>query len=400
MRSNNSHWCKLFIAALFAAQAAFGNHTFTLTTRDFFDANGNGVIDCGEFVVFQAGIFDTSAPVGTVARGRLTVPTSFGHFSFLDAVEDHLLNANCQIGITNLLTFSQIDYDCISSSNPSSQGYAAAILIRGFYTGPAGSLIVSGRDDLEQPATTFTATAAEGNVSTCSASDFLLSKSDGGISARPGQTIPYTLTYVLSGNRGAQAELQESVPANTVFAPAQSSPGWSCTGTAPGSLCTLALGAVPSGGSGSRIFAVTLSATTPSAVQQVANTATIATTDGTPDVDPSNNSATDTTPVIPGVPDLAVTKTLTASGGTPGTVALFTLTVSDQGTGVAEGVTLTETIPSHSSFVAAQSSADWTCTGASAGATCTANLGTLGVAVSTSRTFALRGCLESFLVLG
>ncbi|MBW8879027.1 MAG: DUF11 domain-containing protein [Acidobacteria bacterium] len=385
--SNNSHACKLFLAALFAAQAAFANHTFTLSTRDFDDANGNGLIDCGEQVIFQVGIYDNEATVGTVAKGRVIVPTSSIRYSFTDAVQDFLLTGNCGIAITNMAGSTQIDYDC-SPPNANSRGYAAAILLRGFYTGPAGAITIAGQDTLEQPATTLNVSTTEGRVNSCLIADLSLTNSDGGISARPGQTIPYTLTYT-NGNTAVAAALSETVPANTVFAPAQSSPGWSCTGSGPGSTCTLNLGSLPVNGSGSRIFAVTVSPTTPPSVQQITNTATIATTDGTPDIDSSNNTATDSTPLIAGTPDLAVTKTLTASAGSPGTIAIFTITVTDQGTGVAEGVTLSETVPANSTFAAAQSSPDWTCSGSGAGSTCTANLGTFPAGGSASRTFAV-----------
>ncbi|HEX4965516.1 MAG TPA: hypothetical protein VF173_32195 [Thermoanaerobaculia bacterium] len=388
MRSQHSRIGKLFFAAWLAAQAAFAAHTFTLSTRDFTDTNGNGLIDCGEEVIFQVGLYDNDATVATVAQGRIIVPTSSVRFSFRDAVLDPVLNANCAITITNLPGSAQIDYDC-TPPNSNSHGYAAAILLHGFYTGPAGGITITGQDHLQEPATTLDVSTTESRVSSCSSADLALMKSDGGIAARPGQTVPYSLTYTNSGNLSVQAAIAETVPAHTVFAPAQSSPGWVCTGTGSGSTCTLNLGSIPVSGSGSRIFAVTVLPTTPPSVQQITNTATIAPTDTTTDVDPTNNTATDTTPLIAGVPDLAVSKTLTSSGGVPGTVAVFTVNVADQGTGVAEGVTLTETVPANSSFAAAPSSPDWVCSGTAAGATCTASLGTLPAGGSASRNFAV-----------
>jgi uncharacterized repeat protein (TIGR01451 family) len=151
----------------------------------------------------------------------------------------------------------------------------------------------------------------------------------------------------------------------------------------------LSLGSVPVAGSGSRLFAVTLSPLTPPSVAQISNTASIATTDGTADANPANNTASDSTPIIAGSPDLAVTKSLTSSGGVPGTVSVFTVTVTDRGTGVAEGVTLRETVPANSTFAAAQSSPGWTCSGTAAGSTCTASLGTLPAGGSASRLFAV-----------
>src|SRR5947209_3744492 len=386
--SNNSRVCKLFLAALFAAQAALANHTFTLSTRDFTDTNGNGLIDCGEEVIFQVGIYDTEATVDTVAQGRVIVPTSSIRFSFRDAVQDFQLTANCTLSFADLPGATQIDYQCAPPNAPS-QGYAVAILLRGFYTGPAGAITIAGQDELEQPPTSLFISHTEGRVNSCLTADLALKTSDGGISVRPGQTVPYSLSYTNTGNTPVQAALQETVPDHTVFAPGQSSPGWLCASPDPGSTCTLNLGSIPISGSGSKVFAVTVSPITPPSVQQISDTASITPTDGTSDADSTNNSSTDTTPLIAGTPDLALTKTLTTSGGSPGSVAVFTLTVSDPGTGVAEAVTLTENVPPNSTFAAAQSSPDWACSGTAAGSTCTAALGTLPAGGSASRTFAV-----------
>ena len=83
---------------------------------------------------------------------------------------------------------AQIDYDC-APPNSNSAGYAAAILVHGFYTGPAGPINLAGQDALEQPATTFNVFTTESRVNSCITADLALGKSDGGISVRAGQTI-------------------------------------------------------------------------------------------------------------------------------------------------------------------------------------------------------------------
>jgi uncharacterized repeat protein (TIGR01451 family) len=67
-------------------------------------------------------------------------------------------------------------------------------------------------------------------------------KDDGGVTVAPGDTIVYTLTFTNVGNRNATGVvLTETVPANTTFNPALSTPGWVCVpGFSAGSTCTLA----------------------------------------------------------------------------------------------------------------------------------------------------------------
>lgn len=66
------------------------------------------------------------------------------------------------------------------------------------------------------------------------------------------------LTYANIGNATATGvQLREVVPANTRFEAAASTAGWSCANASPaGTLCTLNLGTLNPGASGSAVFAV------------------------------------------------------------------------------------------------------------------------------------------------
>ena len=133
------------------------------------------------------------------------------------------------------------------------------------------------------------------------APDLALAKSDGGASAPLGGSIAYTLSYSNPGNQGATGvTLTETVPANSSFDAAGSTAGWACVPDASaGSTCTLAVGAIAGGGSGSATFAVTVAATMPPGVTEISNTASVA-DDGTngADPNPANNTASDQTPLI------------------------------------------------------------------------------------------------------
>jgi uncharacterized repeat protein (TIGR01451 family) len=224
--------------------------------------------------------------------------------------------------------------------------------------------------------------------------DLSIAKSDGGISAVPGGTVAYLLAFANEGDQAASGvTLSEVVPANSTFAPGASSAGWVCVpDNNPGASCTFAVGALAGGGAaGSATFAVTLVDPLPAGVGAISNTATIA-DDGAngADPDPSDNSATDTTPVD-AAPDLTLAK---GDGGTstvPGATVSYTLDYANAGNQGATGVVLTETVPANSVFNAAASTAGWVCVpDGNPGSTCTLAVGALaGGGAGGSVTFAV-----------
>ena len=128
------------------------------------------------------------------------------------------------------------------------------------------------------------------------APDLSITKDFTGATPFPGDVFAFTLAYANVGNQGATAVvISETVPANTTFDNAASSPGWSCADNSPaGTPCTLSLGAVAGGGANGTVsFAVQLDDPLAVGVTSVTNTATIA-DDGANGVDPTpaNNSST------------------------------------------------------------------------------------------------------------
>jgi uncharacterized repeat protein (TIGR01451 family) len=155
------------------------------------------------------------------------------------------------------------------------------------------------------------------------------------------------LSYVNNGNQDATGVvLSETVPANSTFDAGASTAGWVCVpdGNA-GSTCTLPVGNVAAGASGSAVFAVTVANPLPAGVTQVANTATVA-DDGTngPDPTPGDNTDSDDTPVT-AAPDLVVTKDDGGVSTTPGGTVSYTIGYANVGNVGATGVVLTETVP-------------------------------------------------------
>ncbi len=75
----------------------------------------------------------------------------------------------------------------------------------------------------------------------------------------PGNDIVYTANYTNSSAATiANLSINFTIPANTTFNSATSTPGWSCNGTTPGSLCTFPIGDVAPGAGGEVVFAVTV----------------------------------------------------------------------------------------------------------------------------------------------
>ncbi|MGK2947075.1 MAG: VWA domain-containing protein [Acidimicrobiales bacterium] len=208
--------------------------------------------------------------------------------------------------------------------------------------------------------------------------DLAVEKDDGLVTADPGDTLTYDIDYENLGSVGATGVvLSETVPVGTTFHAAGSTPGWTCAdGALAGTTCELAIGNLAAGGSGSAAFAVTIASPVPAGTTVIDNTVSI---DGNEDETNTDNNTDDDETSVVGVIDLYVDKvddpTSTTSGGTItydiayGNKALATTTATD--------VVLTETVPAHTTYVAAGSSA-WSCAdGAAAGSTCALAVGSL-----------------------
>lgn len=378
--------------------AAIAEPLFRVELDRFFDDNGNGEIDCGEDVRFRVSVAET-AP-STTLSGSLQIPatpstpstTQGWAFRPGSVTIDNVFTVRCSPTIVHGNSpghdHAQVTYSCTTSSSPN-DGYVVAFYVTGTYVGffASTAIVVPAlhrQDFLEQRVEGL----AEGSAP-CFAPDVALTKTDGGITAGPGSLVSYTLNLRNIGTLSASSvTLRETVPANTTFDAAASSPGWVCSpGPAAGSVCSLLEGTLTVGASVSRTFAVRVD--TPAGTSLLTNTATVTTTGQ--DSDPSNNTASDTTPVDPGTPDLALTKTLSSGSGVPGSVNVYTLTVRNAGVAPAAAVEISETIPPFTRFDAAASSPGWTCSpSGNPGSTCTLAVGSLAPGASQSATFGLR----------
>lgn len=206
--------------------------------------------------------------------------------------------------------------------------------------------------------------------------------------AVPGTALVFNLAASNTGNQDlAAVTLGETVPANTVFLPAASSPGWSCTpGLAAGSACTLALGALPAGGVAAARFAVAVANPLPAGVDHVANAACVRSA-GAADACDSLTVPT------AGMPLLKIVKTLLSGSGAPGTDLVYDLAVQNAGNQDAAAGFLTETVPANTTFDPT-APPGWSCAlefvtaaGLPAGTACNLGWGPLAAGATLHRTF-------------
>jgi uncharacterized repeat protein (TIGR01451 family) len=254
--------------------------------------------------------------------------------------------------------------------------------------GTAGGTVVSNTatiaDDGANGADPTPANNTATDTTLVAAPDLQLTKTDGGSAVVPGGTVAYTLAYTNAGSSAVTgAVITETLPAGTTFNASASTPGWAAQG---GGGYTFAVGAVAAGGSGSVTFAVTVSNPVAAGVNQISNTATIA-DDGAngADLNPANNSASDTTPVT-AAPDLRLSKSDGGAGAQPGATVAYTLAYSNVGNQGAAGVVITENLPANAAFNAGASTAGWAAQG---GGVYTLAVGAVAAGGSGSVTFAV-----------
>lgn len=129
----------------------------------------------------------------------------------------------------------------------------------------AGVELISNRVTIEDDGSNSLAPLfddAEDTTPLIAAPDMVIDKSADTSRPKVGRVIVFTLEYSNTGNQDATGvEITEVVPEGAEFAAAESAPSaWSCSDGAPaGTACTLAVGDLASGASGTAFFAVTVS---------------------------------------------------------------------------------------------------------------------------------------------
>jgi uncharacterized repeat protein (TIGR01451 family)/fimbrial isopeptide formation D2 family protein len=126
--------------------------------------------------------------------------------------------------------------------------------------------------------------------------DMVIDKDDGGVIGQPGLVFPYTLSYTNQGNQDATGVfITDTVPVGTTYDSVASLPdAWSCPDAAPaGTVCTLVVGDLAAGGTGSVRFGVRVDQPVAPGLAAVVNTAVID-DDRSNGADPTPENNTDT----------------------------------------------------------------------------------------------------------
>jgi uncharacterized repeat protein (TIGR01451 family) len=175
------------------------------------------------------------------------------------------------------------------------------------------------------------------------------------------------------------------VPANTSFSSAGSTAGWSCANGSPaGTPCTLTIGTLAAGASGSATFAIQVVTPFPANVSQLANAALAQDGSG------RSASGSTTTPVST-TPGLSLSKSDGSTSTTPGAVVIYTLSYQNTGNVNLSAVQLSEIVPTNTTFNAANSTTGWSCAnGSPAGTSCSFSIGSLAGGASGSVAFAVK----------
>jgi uncharacterized repeat protein (TIGR01451 family) len=143
------------------------------------------------------------------------------------------------------------------------------------------------------------------------------------------------------------------------------------------------LSSLPAGTTATRTFSVRVANPLPGGITEIANTACGS------DV-PSRNVCSTVTDPPGGSPELTLRKVYSGPPLSAGASLPFAITVTNSGSQNATSVEISETIPGHTTFLAAASDPGWTCVSPAAGKTCSLTLATLAAGASSTVIFTVK----------
>lgn len=366
----------------------------TLRDRLVGDLDGDGLVDAGDTVRYEAEISNIGDQSATAVPFRVGLPD---HTALVDGSLVVPTGTTVRFGDDSTDTLVLIDLPRLVGHGSHALQFDVVVVT----AVPAGvtTLETQGIASVSGfPATTPTDdpdTAAVDDPTVTPLDfdpDLSVAKQPTPATVAAGDLVVWNLDVTNLGRTGSgPVTLTETVPDHTSFRTADSTTGWSCSdGDGAGTACTLSLPPLGARLTTSAEFAVRVDATLPAGAESTTNTATV-TDDGSqgPDPVPGNNTAT-ATAALEAAPALRVTKTGPASAR-PGDTIAYQITYTNSGTQEATGVELDETVPQHTTFVAAASNPGWSCAdGAPAGTPCTLSRASVAAGASATVAFAVR----------
>jgi uncharacterized repeat protein (TIGR01451 family) len=240
------------------------------------------------------------------------------------------------------------------------------------------------------PSANNTATTTT-TVSNCA--DLSVTKTDSPDPVTAGNNLTYTITVMNNGpGTSTTVSLSDPLPASTTFVSLAIPAGWTCTAPAVGAAGTVTCTnpSVANGATATFTLVVKVAPSAPTTAL-LSNTATVAAgTVAAPSPDPisTNNSALVTTTVTASA-DLNLTKSASPDPVVRGTHLTYTITARGTGPSNAANVTLSDTLPTHTTFVLMTASTGWTCDTPSVGSPGTVSCTKSPVAPTEVNTFVL-----------
>ncbi|HTS30923.1 MAG TPA: C25 family cysteine peptidase [Bryobacteraceae bacterium] len=270
-------------------------------------------------------------------------------------------------------------------------------------SGTAAGTVISDEADIagptSDPNSSNNSAIATTIVATPGQADLAVSASGVPNPVTPGNNITYTQSVTNNGPAAITASgttsvtFTEAIPANTVLASAFAPPsGWNCNSIAVGATgtftCTLNSGQTFGVGAivNFPLVVKVVAGTAPGTI--ITNTPTIASSVSDP-YSPNNTATVNTTVASPTQAIVTIVKTASPEPVNQGTILTYTILVTNGGPAVAQGVVVTDSMPSQVAYVSSSSS-QGTCSYSAPTVTCTiGSLGVGSVAVVTINTTAM-----------
>jgi uncharacterized repeat protein (TIGR01451 family) len=269
----------------------------------------------------------------------------------------------------NLITTTTPNTITCSSPTALASGNSATIsvvvkVIAGTAAGTVISDTVSVVSGVEDPNTTNNNATANVTVATATQSDLAITSTASPNPVTDGNNISYTQSVTNYGPAASgTATFTDTIPTNTTFVSFAVPAGWNCGATIPpvggtGTIsCTIASLAVNATASFPLVVKVNqgvppITPGTPPTPTTISNTANInIPCSAATDPNCANNTVTTTVNVAsPTEADVAITKTASPEPVNQGTNLTYTLQVTNNGPAVAQGVTVTDQLPSQVTF--------------------------------------------------
>lgn len=257
------------------------------------------------------------------------------------------------------------------ASLPSGATVACTVTVQVADTLPAGIHTLANTATVTDPASDYTDPTPEDNDTThtvpvgpSTVPDLAVAKTDNLTEVTAGAPVTYTVTVTNEGTIGATGvHVTDTLSGLTEYASCTvaDSAGAAIDGAGcahSGGVVTATVPVLEAGDTATLTISATVADVVSADADQVVNRVTV-TDDGAhgPDGNDYNNVADDTTDLV-AVPDMAITKSDGVDTATVGDQLTYQLTVSNDGTRSATGVTVTDTLPEHLEFVSCAPACD------------------------------------------